>query len=95
MPQAGARHGKAAVAQFFQQVHDTVAFDTFDTLEYIGAGDTVVAVGRYSGRAKPTGRALAGDWAMVFSIRDGKVTRFREFTDSAMLVRAFASAAAV
>jgi ketosteroid isomerase-like protein len=95
LPQAGVRRGRAAVAQFFQQVNDTVAFETFDPIEYVATGDTVVAIGRYSGKAKPTGRALGSDWAMVFTIRDGKVTRFREFTDSAMLVRAFAAAAAV
>jgi ketosteroid isomerase-like protein len=29
---------------------------------------------------------------MVFTMREGRVTRFREFTDSAQLVRAFAPA---
>jgi ketosteroid isomerase-like protein len=95
VPQAGVRHGKAAVAQFFQQVDETITFETFEPREYVADGDTVVAIGRYSGKAKPTGRGLAGDFAMVFTVRDGKVARFREFTDSAMLVRAFTAAAAV
>jgi ketosteroid isomerase-like protein len=95
VPQAGVRHGRAAVAQFFQQVNDTIAFETFEPREYVAQDDVVVAIGRYSGKAKPTGRAVGGDFVMVFTIRDGKVARFREFTDSAMLVRAFSQAAAV
>ena len=94
VPQAGVRQGRAAVAQFFQQVNETIAFETFEPGEYVAQGDLVVAIGRYSGKARPTGRALGGDFAMVFSIRDGKIARFREFTDSAMLVRAFGAMAA-
>ena len=93
VPHAGLRKGRAAVGDFFSTVAETVEFSLFDPQEFVAQGDTVVAIGRYAGKAKPTGRAMAGDWTMVFNFRDGKITRFREFSDSAMAVRAFQPAA--
>ena len=90
VPQAGLRRGKPAIAQFFSQVGANIAFDTFEPREFVAQGDHVVAIGSYSGKAIPTGGTMASDWVMVFNFRDGKIARFREFTDSAQLVRAFA-----
>jgi uncharacterized protein len=93
--QAGRRHGRAAVAEFFKQVAEATTFDTFEPREFIGQGDQVAVVGHYRGKANPTGKSYASDWVMVFEIRNGKVMRFREFTDSAQLVRVYGAAAHV
>jgi hypothetical protein len=93
MPQAGLRHGRAAVASFFQQVADTTDFMAFEPAEFIAQGDQVAVVGSYKARLKPSGGMVSCGWVMVFTIRNGKFVRFREFTDSAQIVRAFASAA--
>ena len=89
LPQAGLRQGRDAVAEFFSQVDATVGFDEFAPSEFIAQGDQVAVVGSYRGRAKTTGQRFETVWVMVFTIRDGKIARFREFTDSAQLVRAF------
>jgi hypothetical protein len=89
LPQAGLRQGRGAVGEFFSQVDATVAFDEFAPSEFIAQGDQVAVVGSYRGRVKPTGQRFDSAWAMVFTIRDGRITRFREFTDSAQLVRAY------
>ena len=93
VPTSGERRGKAAVTEFFQQVADAIAFETFEPKKFIAQDDTVVAVGRYVGRAKGGGR-FASDWVMVFTLRDGKVTRFQEFTDSSAINEAFAGVVA-
>jgi len=90
LPQAGLRQGRDAVAEFFGQVDATVGFDEFATGEFIAQGEQVAVVGSYRARAKTTGERFETVWVMVFTIRDGKIARFREFTDSAQLVRAFA-----
>ena len=90
VPQGGLRRGKAEVATFFEQVNSTFAFDRFEPQEYVAQGDTVVAIGRYSGTVKGSGTHTASDWTMVFTFRDGKIARFREFCDSAAIVRAYA-----
>jgi len=88
-PHAGLRRGRAAVEAFFKQVNDSILFETFEPREFIAQEDMVVAIGRYVGTVKPTRRPFSSEWVMAFTIRDGKVVRFREWTDSAQLVRAF------
>lgn len=92
---AGKRRGRPAVGEFFSQVNSSIAFEAFEPREFVAQGDTVVAIGQYRGKSKETGRPFTSDWVMVFTITDGKITRFREFTDSAALVRAFSKTASV
>jgi uncharacterized protein len=94
-PQAGLRRGKPAVAEFFQLVGSTLDFHAFEPREFIAQGDAVVAIGYYKTTVKATGRGSSGDWVMVFNFRDGKIVRFREFTDSAAVIRAYGVAGAV
>ena len=91
-PHAGLRRGKPAVAEFFQQVGSSLEFTKFEPREFIAQGDQVVAIGDYAAKVKATGRSMASDWVMVFTVRNGKVTRFREWTDSAQLVKAYGGA---
>ena len=93
-PHAGQRRGRAAVGEFFAELAKTMEFTKFEPKEFIAQGDQVVAIGEYAGRVTPTGRSIASDWVMVFTVRDGKVTRFREWTDSAQLVKAYGATAA-
>ena len=88
-PTAGLRHGRAAVGEFFAPVGASLNFQSFEPREYVAQGDNVVAIGHYKGTAKPSGGAFDADWVMVFTFRDGHIVRFREFTDSAALARAF------
>ena len=38
---------------------------------------------------RKTGRSVASDWVHIFTVRDGKVVAFREFTDTAQFAEAF------
>ena len=88
-PHAGIRRGRAAVAEFFKIVGSTLDFQAFEPKEFIAQGETVVAVGSYWATVKETRNSASSDWVMVFNFHDGKISRFREFTDSAQLVRAY------
>ena len=90
VPFSGERTGKAGVAEFFKRVAETEDFQQFEPREFVAQGDTVVAIGHYRATAKATGRAFDSDFVMVFTLRDGKVVAFREFTDSAAVNAAFA-----
>ncbi|HKB11358.1 MAG TPA: nuclear transport factor 2 family protein [Vicinamibacterales bacterium] len=94
VPQAGVRRGRAAVAEFFKLVGETVAFSRFEPHDFIATGDKVVTLGHYSGTVKTTGRTFDSDFAMVSTFRDGKIARFQEFTDSAAVNAAYAREAA-
>jgi ketosteroid isomerase-like protein len=58
--------------------------------EFVAQGDKVVAIGHYRATAKATGRTFDSAFVMVFTLREGKVVAFREFTDSAAVNAAFA-----
>jgi ketosteroid isomerase-like protein len=88
VPQSGERRGKAAVAEFFQQVGANTKFSRFETKEFFAAGDKVVALGHYTATTS-AGGSVDSDFAMVFELRNGKVSRFQEFCDSAAINAAF------
>jgi ketosteroid isomerase-like protein len=94
VPTAGERRGKAQVAEFFTQVAQNVSFSSFEPKEFIASGDKVVALGHYTATT-PIGKGFDADFAMVFTLRNGKVTEFQEFTDSAAINAAYAVAATV
>ena len=50
--------------------------------EILDAGDTVVGLGHYVGTHKATGRKLKAQFAHVFTLDDGKVTRWRQYVDT-------------
>lgn len=54
----------------------------------LDAGDVVVGLGRYTGTNKATGIALNAQFAHVWWLSGGKVTRFQQYTDTAQAVRA-------
>ena len=64
-------------------------FDRFEPREFIAQGDRVVVLGYYSGKGRTTGRSFGTNWAMVFTVKEGKVTGFHEYFDTENLGGAF------
>lgn len=89
VPVARSWHGREEVGQFFQTLGDTQEVRQFEPREFVAQGDKVVALGHYAWHVKATGREWESDFAHVFTVRDGEVTRFQEYTDSAALADAF------
>jgi ketosteroid isomerase-like protein len=76
----GPMHGKAAVRAYMQDWLDN--FDNFraEAVELLDAGeDTVIAVVRNSGLAKLSGIETDLTYAALYTIRDGKIARGREY----------------
>jgi ketosteroid isomerase-like protein len=88
-PTFGRRQGEAGVRGFFRDVADTLDFHRFEPQEFYEAGDTVIVLGHYEMTVKKTGRRAGSDWVHVFTFRDGKVARFREYADTATFVEAW------
>ncbi len=53
--------------------------------EFVAQGDTVVALGQYGGKYKISGRSFSAPFAHVWDFRNGKVARFRQYTDTAVV----------
>jgi uncharacterized protein len=46
-------------------------------------------LGHYAWTVRKTGKATSADWCHVFTVKDGKVSEFREFTDTASFAEAY------
>ena len=66
----------------FSAAHDDV----------LDAGDEIVVLGRYRGVAVETGRVLDVPFVHVWTFRDGRAVRFRQFLDTAGWNEALAGA---
>src|SRR5918912_1311163 len=82
IPFSGARQGRAAVGEFFASIAELQEAVEFTPLTFTAQDDRVVVQGRYRWRVKATGHEYSADWAHVFTIRDGQVVNFQEYTDS-------------
>lgn len=90
-PVIGRFRGKEEVARFFKSLGEEQEILEFAPQEFIAQGDTVVALGRFKARVKATGRTLEYDWAMAFTLRGGRISRFREYFDTAAVPAAYGS----
>ena len=56
--------------------------------EFIDGGDTIVALGKYSGTYKKTGKSFEASFAHVWKLKDGKAVRFIQHVDTLLVHRA-------
>jgi ketosteroid isomerase-like protein len=91
---AGKRHGREGVADFFSKLTATQEVNSFEPAEFIEQGNKVVSLGRYSFTVKATRGQFTSDFAHVFTIENGQIVRFQEFTDTAAVAAAYKQQAA-
>jgi ketosteroid isomerase-like protein len=83
MPYGGLHHGPDAVVQnVFGPITEDVDGFALVTGEFIASGATVAAVVRYTGTGRATGKPLDVPAVHVWDLRDGKLSRFRQFIDT-------------
>ena len=87
---SGRRKGRESVGGFFSSLAEEQDVVSFEPREFVAQGDKVVALGNYRWRVKKNGREYGGEWAHVFTVRDGKIAGFHEYMDSAAAAAAFA-----
>ena len=59
-----------------------------DPSEFIVDGDTVVSLGRFTGVHGATGKKAEAGYAHVWTVKDGKITRFRQYIDTLAIAEA-------
>jgi ketosteroid isomerase-like protein len=91
---SGTREGRDEVADFFKTLNETQEVIRFEPREFIAQNDQVVVLGSYSFRVKATRQRFESDWAHVFTIQNGHIVHFQEFTDTAAVAVAYRKAAA-
>lgn len=90
VPYAGTYRTRDELMQFFQKLDANVNISVFEPREYFVDGDRVVTIGHYRGEVRKTGQSFASDWAMAWTIRDGRIVGMQELVDPTPLKRAFA-----
>lgn len=89
VPFARTYKGRAGVADFFKQLGENQDPVAFNQREFIAQGDKVVVLGDYVWKVKKNGREFRGDYAHVFTFKDGKAVAFKEYMDTGVLGAAY------
>lgn len=90
-PYAGTYRGPAAVREgvFERLGAEWVGYQAAPE-DLVADGEHVVAFGTYSGTYGATGKAMSARFVHHWTVRDGRVVRFEQFTDTHLVRQAMA-----
>jgi uncharacterized protein len=83
LPYSGRRRDRAEVAKFFSDQAQVEEVKTFEAREFIVAGENVTVLGYIKGYARDTKQEFRSEWVHLFTVQNGKITRWRGFLDTA------------
>ena len=89
----GRWQGRSQVRAFFQALAQTVTHQKFEPREFIAGDDHVVVLGSELATVNETRRPYEAEWVHIFTIKDGKIAAFKEFTDTTAMLTAFPASA--
>lgn len=76
---------EAVIENVFKAFNNDWESWSFEIEQYLDAGETIIVIGSYTGRHRLSGKSFRSPGAHVYDIRDGKVFRFRQFTDTKII----------
>lgn len=79
------------ITDFFKAIGESTSEGHVAVEQFVESGDTVVALGRYTARVRDNGVRIDEPIVHVFTVRDGKVTSWKGFGDSAAVAAAHSS----
>src|SRR6202162_3069020 len=85
---AGTHRGHAGLADVLQKASEELEMTYPEPPDFVAQGDRVLVVGVATGKIKATNRAFKDDWVFAITVRNGKVTKIREYIDTQALARA-------
>jgi uncharacterized protein len=88
-PTIGRFTGQKGVGEFFARVAEHLEYTEFEPREFHAAGDKVFVLGRHGWKVRRTGKPASAEWCHIFTVKNGKVSEFREFTDTAQFAEAY------
>ena len=87
-PLAGKHRAHAELAALLQKASEEIE-TTFPTPpEFVAQADRVLVVGVATGKIKATNKPFKDDWVFDITVRNGKLTKIREYIDTQALTRA-------
>jgi ketosteroid isomerase-like protein len=91
IPWAKPRHGRGQVSAFLKEIFAKVKPIEIKPAQYVAQNDCVIVEGSSHGMANATGCEFFINWVMVCTLRNGKITKFRSYYDTADLSKALLS----
>jgi ketosteroid isomerase-like protein len=86
-PLAGTRRGHAGLAELLETASKSMETST-EPREFIAQGDRVLVIGFATGKVKATNKTFEDDWIFAITVRNGKLTKIREYIDTQALALA-------
>ena len=87
-PLAGTYRGHAGLVNLLQKANETVETSFPKPPEFVAQGNRVLVIGFATGKIKATNRAFEDHWVFDITVRNGKLTKIREYIDTQALARA-------
>jgi ketosteroid isomerase-like protein len=89
-PLAGTHRGHAGVAAVLRKAAEEIETTYPKPPESVAQGGRVLVVGVATGKIKATTKTFKDDWVFDITVRNGKLTRIREYIDTQALAKASA-----
>jgi ketosteroid isomerase-like protein len=83
LPYAGNRKDKKGTADFFADLARVDEIHAFEPREFIEANEHVTVLGWESATARDTKKKFESQWIHLFTVKDGKITRWRGLFNTA------------
>jgi ketosteroid isomerase-like protein len=83
LPYAGRRRTPEEVTKFFEALPQADEIHAFEPREFIEGGEHVTVLGWEKTTALETQKLYETEWAHVLTVKNGKITRWRGFFDTA------------
>jgi ketosteroid isomerase-like protein len=87
-PLAGTHRGHAEVAALLQKASEELEMTYPEPPEFVAQGNRVLVIGVATGKIKATNKPFKDNWVFDITVRNGKVTKIREYIDTQALARA-------
>jgi hypothetical protein len=87
-PLAGTHRGHAGLVDVLKKASEEIEMAYPKPPEFVAQGDRVLVVGVATGKIKATNKPFKDEWVFDITVRNGKVTKIREYIDTQALARA-------
>lgn len=83
LPHCSPRRNPAEVADFFIDLGSVEDLTVFEPREFVEADENGTVLGYLEAYARDTNQKFQSEWVNVFTVRNGKITRYRGFSNTA------------
>jgi ketosteroid isomerase-like protein len=88
IPYGGTYQGKEGVQEFFTKLRNAVETLSMTPQKFVAEEDQVAAAGTMTRKGKATGMTYTTAWMHMLTFKDGKLTRFEMYDNTAVIAQA-------